>query len=348
MADLPGPVQTAVEGARFACLEGCGFCCTFPPAVTEERLGLIEQRAGRRGLASGPTGRRQLRVQGGCGGCVLLDGARQCTAYDLRPDHCRFFPFHVYFGRRIELCANGACPGLGPQGEPLDAAAQGAIAHVPEGVLAARAAEAAAVFADFERRARKARAWEPVDEALGALLDRGAALATREGLDELAGAVGLPDGGVFLARARRAFRGEDPFGRPTMTLGPPTFEWRTWHLRKDRFVAQRLEREGRTVDLHPVPSEPLAWDAAAVFATIAPLVRREAFVGMVFDAVDAEGYEITVGQAAALMFGEVVADLALRHHLLAHEPGAPPVTPRWLLQSYEHDFLDRPNIGGWL
>ncbi|HEX2065421.1 MAG TPA: hypothetical protein VHI93_01275, partial [Candidatus Thermoplasmatota archaeon] len=56
-----------LRGLRFACLEGCGFCCTFPPEVAHDELARLRQRFPALPVARERGGPLRLALQGGCG-----------------------------------------------------------------------------------------------------------------------------------------------------------------------------------------------------------------------------------------------------------------------------------------
>lgn len=133
---LPPALQAAdvreLHGLRFACLEGCGFCCTFTPEVATDELARLRLRFPALPVVQKEDGGQRLAFQGGCGACTLLK-ARRCTAYDDRPAHCRYFPFHVHFGPEPEALVNRSCRGVeaDPAGHLGDAFAAQVAAVAP-------------------------------------------------------------------------------------------------------------------------------------------------------------------------------------------------------------------------
>src|SRR5688500_10680191 len=173
MASTPAIDLSELHGLRYACIEGCGFCCTFTPEASGPELAKLRTtfpklpitRSGEMVL---------LAAQGGCGACTLLKN-KLCTAYADRPAHCRYFPFHVYFGRKTEAYVNRCCRGVDAEpGRNLEPEfAQQVVATLPAYRLAKQAKQAAQVHAAFERAAREAGMWGDVDAEVATLLGRG-------------------------------------------------------------------------------------------------------------------------------------------------------------------------------
>lgn len=113
-------------GLRFACLPGCGHCCSqqdgrdyvYLTAADVGRLAAflgLGRRAFRRRHTVRDEGRTALRFDGPA--CPFLDGTR-CRVHEARPEQCRTFPFWPEHLRRREAweALAGYCPGIG-QGE---------------------------------------------------------------------------------------------------------------------------------------------------------------------------------------------------------------------------------------
>lgn len=328
------------DHASFACLDGCGFCCTYPPEVTSAEMDELSQAAGHRSFDVDPSGTTHLPLQGGCGGCALLED-RRCTAYEARPMHCRLFPFHVYIGRQVEIYTNRVCPGLDPDPDAVGVAAEeaepAAIEDAVEGAmgagrlarLRARQAEAEEVHAEFFELTREHGVHDEPDPAIERA--REAARITRQAWED----------------ALSPFRMEDPAALPTMVLPREGFPWRAWRLEGYRFLRYELAEDGTLdrVGQLPAPSmrEPVP---EACWRVLDRLIGYECFAGGVFDRVDHSGYEVRIADAALGEANEVLAELAVRAHLLQAEGIEP--SPRWLAAAYEPAFYDRGTIGAWL
>ncbi|MDX1611831.1 MAG: YkgJ family cysteine cluster protein [Candidatus Thermoplasmatota archaeon] len=324
------------EQERFACLEGCGFCCTYPPQLDQARWDAISQATGLKQVGLDPQGGLRLPLQGGCGGCALLE-QRACTAYELRPAHCRYFPFHVYFGRVVEVYADRVCPGLDPA---PDLAGEQATVALPEALaqafataevaeLEAHMERAQQVHQAFEQNAREAGVWDDPEEA------RWDALAH------------VAPGPQAWEEARVPFEAEEPERLPTMVLPRPSFPWRMWRIQGDEAEALSFTETGELRTEHRVAlPEPPGTLPDAVRTTLHRLVGLEGFVGAAFDLVDASAYSLPVTAAVQKLVDQVAASLLLRIPLLQAEGLEP--TAEALAASYEPEFFDLPSIGGWL
>jgi Fe-S-cluster containining protein len=323
---------------RFACLDGCGFCCTYPPQVTQPELAELEDEAEIPTVGVDREGGMHLPLQGDCGGCTLLED-RRCTAYEARPMHCRLFPFHVYLGRRVEVYANQVCPGLDPdpdrfgeeaeQAEGVAEALDRALPAAREDDLERKHEDAIEAYDAFEANAREADVWAPPEPAVEAAVDE--ARVTRQAWQA----------------ALTPYRVEDDEALPTMVLPREGFPWRAWRLGDHTFTVYRFDETGtlEPVDRVPEPSirEPVPEPAHDVLERLAGYA---CFVGNVFDRVDHARYDVHVRDAAVGEANEVLAELTVRARLL--DAADVPVTPRWLAAAYEPAFFDRPTIGAWL
>lgn len=129
---------------RFEC-QRSGRCCTggagfvwveeHEVAALARAVGLSEESFAERYLkrAVDPRSgaeRLSLRERGAPGdsgaACSLLEGQRECTVYEARPEHCRSFPFwgSVLTDREAFETARTTCPGI----TPLATAAQQEVA----------------------------------------------------------------------------------------------------------------------------------------------------------------------------------------------------------------------------
>jgi Fe-S-cluster containining protein len=327
-----------LSGLTYRCLEGCGFCCTFTPEVAHDELSRLRGRFPE--LSVVREGERlHVAFQGGCGACTLLS-RRRCTAYEDRPAHCRYFPFHVYFGRRTEVYVNRSCRGVAAAPEANLAAefARQVTAVAPSFAVAEGQRLADKVHREFERRARAADAWGDVDREV---------------------ARSLADTGLW-ARAAGAAPWDDalrPFAEPDVVARPyylrPDLRWTTFEAVGPRTLRPlALAEDGSlAADGEPFEVAPplLAKSAAAgLQAYLARLCRRDLFAGSVFDAVDGMFYEFTVPAAAGARVDEVASDLLVRASILqalgVGEAGLVDEVERF----YDTTFLDAPTIGGWL
>lgn len=342
-----------LRGLRYRCLEDCGFCCTFTAEVAEPELAQLRGR-----FPKLPVTRRDgmmlLGLQGGCGACTLLK-ERKCTAYDLRPAHCRYFPFHVYFGRRTEAYVNRSCRGV-------EVAADGDLARefkaqvtdaLPSYRLKVEQERAAKVHREFESNARAADAWGDVDAEVRRLLARGASWfdpaswpPTPTGQADEAGS---PDEAWQVALA--PFGSDDAVARPFHLAADLT--WYAFRGGTDGLAVDRMAEGGQMApvadlgrfDAWPALPEPVR---AGLFGVLQRLATRDLLAGSIFHMVDDTEYAITVADAAEVRFADMAASLAVRADVL-HRMGVPwSDVPAEAERFYDSAFLDHPTIGGWL
>lgn len=353
MTDVPTMETRELRGLRYACIEGCGFCCTFTPEVSGQELATIKSR-----FPTLPISRSGemvlLAAQGGCGACTLLKNKR-CSAYDERPAHCRYFPFHVYFGRRMEAYVNRCCRGVELQeGSHLQREfGEQVLTLVPTYRLAKEQARADGVHKAFERAARQAGMWGDVDREIKVLLERGTRWfepaswpRTPTGSSDEAGS---PHEAWQLSLAPLA--AEDPMVRPYHLAKDLT--WYGFRMDAGEVVAEILTEDGQ-LQKHSRLGKFAEWPQLprdvqqGLHAILVRLAGRDLLAGAIYHFVDETGYEISVADAAAIKLGDMAADLALRAEIL-HRMGMPWTdVPAEADRFYDSAFLDMPTIGGWL
>lgn len=331
----------------FTCLPGCGFCCTFQPEVS-----VVELRGLRKALPyvqlSMHRDRTYLGLQGDGGACVLLKD-RQCSAYEQRPAHCRFFPFHVYFGERAEVYVDLTCRGVvAAPGATLDKAfaesgAEAAALASPE------AAEARKAHRLFREKATAEEVWQSPAGALARVVATADVLTEASTLETLAKAAGEPaSADDLVASALEAWDGPVK-ARPFWLTGD--LRWLTFERDGDGLGVLEmqegggLERHGRVDGLarHATPPAPLGDYARLLFG-------RHVFLGSAYARVDDHGYDFGVEEAIAARAGEIGADLALRARLVAAlMPQATPLeVAHEVTRFYDADFLDSDTIGAFV
>ena len=344
--DAPRPLHAEeLKGSTFTCIPGCGFCCTFPPEVSTRELALLRKRLPVRVTSDGE--RSHLALHNKCGACTLLE-RRECQAYDLRPAHCRYFPFHVHFAPEPEVYVNYTCRGVArdPAGDLTSAFAASVLAVARADEWAEHARQARDTYGEFERRARRAGAWGSVDAALRQA--DVSSLGTMRGILAAAARAGEPtDAEAVHAEAMAPFEARDVTKRPFHLAAD--LKWLTFE--RDGAALRVLEMDEKGA-LRPVGTLDgfEAWRDAPVDLgpILARLVERRAFAGSVYALVDDAEYEMSVEQATWARLAEVGADLAVRARVL-HALGIP---RERLVEETDrfHDsaFLDAPTIGGWL
>lgn len=340
---------TELEDKTFSCLAGCGFCCTFQPEASQRELARLRARLAPKALpVVVGDGRSYLALQNKCGACTLL-ARRECQAYDLRPAHCRYFPFHVHFGERAEVYVNETCRGVERSpGGALRPAFEGAVlANAKPEDMAQQARAAKDAYAAFRRNARKAGAWsDPAQTLAEATRDLAATrawitTALRRADEDL-----TPDDMVQDALA--PFSADDVTKRPfylAKDLKWLTFDGQTRLMEMDESGALLFVRELPALDGWQELDAPVA---AGLSEHALRLAGRDVFLGSVYALVDDMGYETSVAEATWWRLAEVVADLAVRARiLLAMGVTASDVVAE-TIRFYDSTFLDSPTIGGFL
>ncbi|HUR60767.1 MAG TPA: YkgJ family cysteine cluster protein [Candidatus Thermoplasmatota archaeon] len=342
-----------LQGLRYRCLEDCGYCCTFTPEVSGPELAKLRTR-----LPQLPVVRAGemllLPFQGACGACTLLKD-RRCTVYEDRPAHCRYFPFHVYFGRRTEAYVNRCCRGVevAPGGHlEVEFKAQVLDRATPQR-LAKDQARADSVHRMFERAARESGMWGDVDREVAALLRRGPSWfrpATWPATPlEVQDEAGSP--GEAWQMALAPFSVPDPVARPFHLTAE--LQWLGFEGAAEGIQTQTLTEDGRLAPLRPLGTFP-DWPTlpnevqGGLFDIMRRLAGRDLLAGSIYYMVDDTGYEVSIADAASIRLGDIAADLAIRADIL-HRMGTPwPLVPAEVDRFYDSAFLDTPTIGGWL
>lgn len=333
-------------GAAFTCLPGCGFCCTFPPEVSTRELALLRKRVPVKVTSDGE--RSYLALQNKCGACTLLQ-RRECQAYDLRPAHCRYFPFHVHFAPEPEVYVNYTCRGVSrvPGGDLTPAFRASVLANAREDEWAAHERAARETYGEFERRARRAGGWGDV----GAVLRQAdwSALVTLRGILAAASRADEPtDPEALHEDAMAPFAAEDVTKRPFHLARD--LKWLTFARRGATLDVLEMDETGRLAGVRSLDGFD-AWQdvpAPGLGKVLQRLTQRRAFAGSVYALVDDHDYAMTVEQATWARLAEVGSDLAVRARVL-HALGEPMETLADEADRF-HDsaFLDAPTIGGWL
>ncbi|MEA3144149.1 MAG: hypothetical protein QOG31_1473 [Thermoplasmata archaeon] len=342
-----------LHGLRYRCLEDCGFCCTFTAEVSDAELVRLRGSFPKLPVARA-NGMTLLGLQGGCGACTLLEN-RRCTVYGERPAHCRYFPFHVYFGRRTEAYVNRSCRGVeAVPGGSLEAEFKAQVLDLaPPFRLRKEQEKAGKVHATFERNARQAGVWGDVDAEVARLLRRGAAWfdpaawpPTPTGAADEAGSPG-----EAWQVALAPFGLDDAVARPFHLAAD--LRWLGFQGDAGNLVAQTLDETGRLEPLQELGAFP-GWPdlppavRVGLAQAMARLAARDLLAGSIFHMVDDTGYEIGVADAAEVRFADLAAGLAVRADIL-RRLGVPWAQVAGEAERfYDSAFLDHPTIGGWL
>ena len=359
-AALPAIDAGDLAGKAFACLPDCGFCCTMQPELDAAEAAALRQRVTPLRVAHDPNGRMYLQLKGGCGACTLLE-RRACSQYDARPQHCRWFPFHLYFGETAEAYLNYSCRGVERRalGHLEGAFRETVLASADPGKVRREAADARATFAEFRRRAEAAGAWADPAPLVAEARREAAALFTRAGLERAARRAGERVGADALAEMAL-----EPFAHPQPVSRPFYLDRRLRWLSFSRrgaggLLPAEMDESGRFtpagaavagLDRWQEPPPALAEALGAVLAD--RLLARAVFVGGVFERVDELDYEGSVAEAFHARLAETAAALAARARVVAALEPALASDPALLADEahrfFDTEFLDQPTIGGFL
>lgn len=377
-----------LAGRAFACLPGCGFCCTVSPHARADEEARVRASDAGPFLVRRKDGSLGLRLRTGRDGgpgaaCAVLRSDRACGAYDARPDACRLFPLHVHAGRRVQVSAQLACPGVweerratapsAPAAAPLADVAADALARVLAAPDAARMVRAAREnYHEFDRRL------EAIDQAAderalaAAFAPALPALVTPEGLAGFL--TGLAEGNLVLEDAGELHltASEDdpadlivelaPFVLPDEAPALPAavdrdLAWIAHRVTKRGVVevveyaedgGTRVQRRARVVDAL------LEWEDAALAeaqAYLALLTRRDHTTGAAARVMDAAGYRVTMPSAFGRVLADAAASVMLRAGVAASARGADVVSAadaREAVAAADVLVLSQPTIGAVL
>ncbi len=335
-----------LKGLRYRCLEGCGFCCTFTPEVSSEELARLRTRFPRLPVvADEETGRSHIEFQGGCGACTLLQ-KRACSAYDLRPAHCRYFPFHVHFGRTATALVNRSCRGVeADPGMDVQAAFQADVrSHAKDHDLAGAAEDAAFVFRQFDENCKAAGV---LGDALATARAVLAGDLSWPGLRKVAGSIGVPFDELWAA-ALEPLGFEDVVSRPFYLAAD--LKWFTFHAKPGGLDLLEMDESGRLAAVKPLklPKEGSGLDAAQLRRVASFFVERAPFEGQVAWLVDDTDYQLPVEAAARLRVLELCMEAQWRAQVL-WQLGVPQERMEEEVKRFlDGAYLDAPTIGGWL
>jgi Fe-S-cluster containining protein len=333
----PGVSTRELEGSTFTCLPDCGFCCTFPPEVDAEEEARLRARFPQLPVVGKRV--RHLGLHAGCGACTLLS-RKACTAYDERPRHCRYFPFHVHFGPTPEVLVNYTCRGVerAPGARLRDPFLASVMSHVDARTWRVHRREAEDTYAEFRSLAEDAGAWgkpPPLPDA-----------TRRDEVEDLIAPLQTVTAQDFWEEALEPFAAP-PVERPYY-LGPD-LRWLTFAPAGDGLDMLLMQETGDVERVGHV-ALPKSWpdEAAQLQPVMETLRRRDVLRGQVYAIVDGEDYDVSVPDAWRIRLAQIAADLAVRAHILTEVGVAPERLADETARFYDAAFLDAPTIGGFL
>lgn len=334
-------------GLRYRCLEGCGFCCTFTPEVSSEELARLRTRFPALPVvaAEDDPGRRHIAFQGGCGACTLLQ-RRACSAYDLRPAHCRYFPFHVHFGRTASALVNRSCRGVEaePSSDVLAAFQADVRSHAKDHDLAGAAEDAAFVFRQWDENCKAAGV---AGDALAAARRLVAGDLSWPGLRKLAGSIGVPFDELWEATLE-PLGFEDVVSRPFHLAAD--LRWLTFESKGGALSALEMDETGTLAAVKPLkaPKPGSGLTEEQLRRVVSFFVERAPFEGQVAWLVDDTDYQLPVEAAATLRVVELCLEAQWRAQVL-WQLGVPAEAMEEEVKRFlDGAYLDAPTIGGWL
>ncbi|SDF22130.1 Fe-S-cluster containining protein [Methanolobus vulcani] len=149
-----------LKGLRFNCLEGCGFCCSFPAEVREweKYFSIILEKNSEafrkwKNEYSCLNGIYTMRQRQDRGSCILLRDDKRCGIYDIRSLLCRTFPVKFFFGWRVQLYPSMSCRGFSDEAvNDMTDLGKEAIAELPEGLMDQMLEKSKALYASLPEK----------------------------------------------------------------------------------------------------------------------------------------------------------------------------------------------------
>lgn len=369
-----------LNGLKFACLDGCGYCCLFQPDLNHDEVA----RVNKMGLSWAVTeshfsGSSAIKMQGNGGACVFLKGGR-CTIYSDRPHFCREFPFHIYLGERVQVIPNLSCRGLWPDFSdrkylmPVQSAYDVAFPFVEE-IGADMLSGSKETFRRFQRELDKQGTGCPkprlreIAEAVKKLLTdyRGIASVLEFSWEYS----GEPIAADEIAYKLKGWRPETDLKEEAMlgvldALGLenpadlPVYvdeglDWNLFQTSGKRITHRKMTEKGpgrvvSTIPLDSVPLPELDGEAHSLLMDyIDILLKRDSFYGYVAYLVSDGGFEDSLLNAYLGTLATSVLDLLWRASMLHRfEGGGKKIGRRELLNGivfYDGEILDAPALG---
>nr|WP_321498024.1 YkgJ family cysteine cluster protein [uncultured Methanolobus sp.] len=149
-----------LKGLRFNCLDGCGFCCSFPaevrewepnfPVILERNCEAFKKWENEYSYLNGIYTMKQRQDRGSC---VLLRDDKRCSIDNIRALLCRTFPVKFFFGWRVQLYASMSCRGFSDKAttDMIDFANE-AVAELPEGLMDQMLEKSKALYASLPEK----------------------------------------------------------------------------------------------------------------------------------------------------------------------------------------------------
>jgi Fe-S-cluster containining protein len=101
------------EETRFACLPGCGLCCSYRVLLSSRDRHRLRSTVGNHAPKFWQQEDGGTALIREAGFCILLDTDQRCSRYVHRPDYCRTYPYKWTTYEQTELDVDLSCPGVG-------------------------------------------------------------------------------------------------------------------------------------------------------------------------------------------------------------------------------------------
>ncbi len=149
---------TLLEGMKFCCLEGCGFCCSYPAEVKEyecsfSHIRKVDPDALKKWETDDPLFCNvfTMKQYNDIGACIFLKEDKRCGIYSIRSILCKTYPIKIFFGWRIQLYTSMACRGVVEAAGSSELLQQGkkVLADIPAHVLQRLGSEAQLMYSSL-------------------------------------------------------------------------------------------------------------------------------------------------------------------------------------------------------
>ena len=361
-----------LEGKKFTCDDRCGLCCICQPELLPHEVEWFTLKYPQRIIEKKrPYRRTMLAVKRGYGSCTFLNESRRCEIYNVRPYHCRQFPFHTHIGRRVRVELNLSCRGVW-YGGTEDAMALGKQLVCNNLDIARNViSETREIYRDFEINCRDAgiyRSEEFLRKEMASKINFLSELSYLAQIlnlsteDEEMTLPSAPERSINTAELKRtamdlglqSLSAENISGAPVYC--DPEWRWNLFVVKEESLRWNILNDDGTldvAGDINPndvkllLPED----EGLEVFLSyIKTLNQRDSLMGYVNYLVDSYGYEDYISNTYFGVIATTALDLLWRASLIAHLQGGK-LDHAGMIEgiiSYDMDRLDAPTIGAFL
>jgi Fe-S-cluster containining protein len=306
-----------LEGMDFTCLDGCGFCCTFPAEVRECEPGfnaILE--IDRNGLKKWDTDDpyfcnvHTMKQHKDRGACIFLREDRRCGIYSVRSLLCRIFPIKIFFGQRVQLYTSQVCRGFSHDRKSggLRSTGEGIMEQLPVQMKEGLILKAREMYNSLPG---KLADYIPPNILQAELLDRTAK--------------------IDLSNAMISEKNRDNFTSQLSYeefIDLPTYltkdmQWLVFRLTGGLLERIRLERTGEieiidSLEYDCLPLKPLSVGAVNTLREYLELiVHRDHFAGVAYLRALEQGNKVLLIDLATAYLDDIASSLLLRANMLA-------------------------------